>query len=108
VQLYLRLAFLRWDIINYKELDGDAWWLKVDDTLSSFRSKFVTELAISAAFTDLYHKDKAQFGDPAVSGIKAAEVRDLDSWQVVLQAHARNVVPPKQKLESKKRKDRPE
>ena len=58
-----------------------------------------------SAFSDLYHKDKAQFGDPAISGIKAAEVQDLDNGQVFLQAHTRNVVPPKQKLDSKKRKD---
>jgi hypothetical protein len=61
-----------------------------------------------SAFTDLYNKDKVQFGDPAISGIKAADVRDLDKWQVVLQAHAQNVVPPKQKMDSKKCKDHPE
>jgi hypothetical protein len=54
----------------------------------------------NSAFTDMYSKDKTRFGDPARSTFKVSEVRELDSWQTVLQAHARSVEP----LNPKKRK----
>lgn len=39
----------------------------------------------------MYNKDKKQFGDPAASGKKFSEIRDLQTWQVVLQDHAKHV-----------------
>jgi hypothetical protein len=45
----------------------------------------------------MYNKDKTRFGDPAMSTFKVSEVRELDSWQTVLQAHARSVEAPNPK-----------
>jgi len=42
----------------------------------------------------MYSKDKARFGDLARSMFKVSRVRELGSWQTVLQAHARRVEPP--------------
>jgi hypothetical protein len=50
-----------------------------------------------SAFTDIYNKDKGQFGDLAKSGLKVTELREVDGWQTVLQAHARLVESPNQK-----------
>ena len=60
-------------------------------------------MSSSSAFTSMYAKDKAAYGDPAESSFKVSEVRELDSWQIVLQTHARNVEPPN----FKKRKEAP-
>jgi hypothetical protein len=59
---------------------------------------FISPLISSfSAFTDIYNKDKAQFGDLAMSGLKVTELREVDGWQTVLQAHARLVESPNQK-----------
>jgi hypothetical protein len=39
----------------------------------------------------MYNQDKLTFGDPADTGRKTAEIKDLDNWQVVLQAHTKSV-----------------
>ncbi|KIM84497.1 hypothetical protein PILCRDRAFT_6152 [Piloderma croceum F 1598] len=101
----MRLAFLRWHILNYANLDGDKWWLKVDDNLVTWRSQFKTEVALSAAFSSTYNEDKEKFGDPASSGIKVVEVQKLDGWQTTLNAHARNVVPAASNSTKRKRTD---
>jgi len=49
---------------------------------------------ITRAFSNTYNDDKTRFGDPAKSTYKVVEVKNLDSWQTVLLAHAKNVQPP--------------
>ena len=87
----------------------------MDENLIKWRKEFTTEQALSAcillissyfqlhlisssitssAFTNMYNKDKTRFGDPAMSTFKVSEVQELDSWQTVLQAHARSVEAP--------------
>ena len=46
-----------------------------------------------SAFSRIYNEDKAKYGDPADSGHKVVDVRELSNWQVVLLAHAKNVEP---------------
>ena len=37
----------RWNILNYGTLEGEKWWLQVDENLSKFRTQFTTKLALS-------------------------------------------------------------
>lgn len=60
----------------------------------SFRPSLILSFTITRAFTNTYNDDKTRFGDPAKSAYKVVEVKNLDSWQTVLLAHARNVQPP--------------
>ena len=57
----------------------------------------------SSAFTSMYAKDKAAYGDPAESSFKVSEVWEFDNWQIVLQTHMRNV----KTLNFKKHKEAP-
>jgi len=48
-------------------------------------------------FHAIYKDDIARFSDPADSSESAVEASALPSWQVVLQAHAKDVVGGKKK-----------
>ncbi|KIM72049.1 hypothetical protein PILCRDRAFT_16488 [Piloderma croceum F 1598] len=50
VQLYMRLAFLRWHMLNFPNLPAEDWWFKVDDTLVKWRTKWTSEVQITNDF----------------------------------------------------------
>ncbi|KAJ7062537.1 hypothetical protein C8F01DRAFT_1251358 [Mycena amicta] len=89
----------RWVYVNYPELDGNKFWLKVDTVLASFRSKSASEY--TGALNGLYDMDKTKYGDPANNAaFSAADPSTRPGWQVTLARHAALVTV---RLESRKR-----
>lgn len=60
-----------------------------------------------SVFTTIYNKDKEIYGDLASCAMKAVPVAELDNWQVVLQAHAKNIELLKQQVLSLKKQKTP-
>ncbi|KIM79395.1 hypothetical protein PILCRDRAFT_10515 [Piloderma croceum F 1598] len=86
VHMYMCLAFLRWMYEKYPTLDGNKWWIKVDDSLVTMQKKYTTETELSK-----YREDIKKYGDPSDSERKVTPTSLLPGWQVMLQAHAKKV-----------------
>jgi hypothetical protein len=106
-------------MLNFPHLPAEDWWLKVDDTLIKWRTKWTSEVQITkyviswlhpllnqllinitSAFNDVYAKDKQTFGEPFSTELKAVEARQLPKWQQVLHTFSKEV----KVIVSKKRK----
>ncbi|KIK02141.1 hypothetical protein K443DRAFT_131972 [Laccaria amethystina LaAM-08-1] len=92
LQLYMRMAFLRWCYVQYAHIvPDDGWWLMVDETIENFRTKLKDEYKISQTFNNLYQKDKLEYGNPADSSHQVIKPKDIVSWQSTVNMQAAQV-----------------
>ena len=90
---------------RYPDLDGNKWWIKVDDDLTKMYKTYNLEAEllkwvngsmiswckIYSIFNLRYREDIKKYGDPSDSERKVAVAMSLSNWQVVLQAHTKKV-----------------
>ncbi|KAJ7835358.1 hypothetical protein B0H14DRAFT_2590347 [Mycena olivaceomarginata] len=92
VQVYQRVALVRWCFIQFPDLEDDEFWPKaVDHTIDQFRKQSSNQGELDLCFTAIYEDDKKQYSDPATTEFKAADIDQGPAWQVTLGKHARNI-----------------
>ncbi|KII84494.1 hypothetical protein PLICRDRAFT_179322 [Plicaturopsis crispa FD-325 SS-3] len=106
LQLYIRLAFIRWHVVNYPKIE-EEFWPKVDETLQKWRTDFTTRTELDSAFNQLYNADKVEYGDPALSEFSVIEARNVPDWQVTLSTHAKRVIAPSKSRKRRRGNDKP-
>ncbi|KAJ2927580.1 hypothetical protein H1R20_g9519, partial [Candolleomyces eurysporus] len=106
LQLYRRVAFLRWLMEAYPENTASDWWIKVDEKLAKTYQELSSELEIDRLFDQVYEDDVAKFGDPRDIGAQFVEPAALPGWLQVVDQYSTHVVA--QKSRAKKRKLFPE
>ncbi|KAJ6612632.1 hypothetical protein B0H10DRAFT_2436903 [Mycena sp. CBHHK59/15] len=96
LQLYIRLATIRFVMVNYPVFVGtDAFWLKVDDVLDKNSKQSATQAELDVLYNCYYDDDMAEYGDPAKTSHQTVESNETDttSWQGVMRKHSANVLP---------------
>ncbi|KAL0954399.1 hypothetical protein HGRIS_003383 [Hohenbuehelia grisea] len=88
LQLFIRVAFLRWHVTQYPKLAENSWWPRVDTTLDNLRTTFRTEADINNQLLIKYQNDKKQYGDPASSACRPVAVANISVWQRTIGLHA--------------------
>ncbi|KAJ7902850.1 hypothetical protein B0H14DRAFT_3708320 [Mycena olivaceomarginata] len=92
VQLYQRVALVRWCFVQYPDLEDDEFWPKaVDHTIDQFRKRSSNQEELNLCFNAIYEDDKKLYGDPAGTEFKSADIDQGPAWQVTLGKHARNI-----------------
>ncbi|KAI4520327.1 hypothetical protein K523DRAFT_421977 [Schizophyllum commune Tattone D] len=86
LELFARIAFLRFHVRHYGHLDEQLFWRKVDYTLQSWTtSEFKTADALNGAFTQMYHDDQVFMNRRAAeSTVEAVDAKDIPSWMNLL------------------------
>ncbi|KAJ6539947.1 hypothetical protein B0H10DRAFT_1933886 [Mycena sp. CBHHK59/15] len=93
VQLYQRVALIRWCLKEYPTVEDDDFWPKVDETIAKFRKDSNNQDELNLCFNTIYEDDKEAHGDPAKTDFKTVESEGVPGWQATLHKHARNVQP---------------
>ncbi|KAJ7745182.1 hypothetical protein DFH07DRAFT_963395 [Mycena maculata] len=89
VQLYQRVALIRWCLKQYPELDDEDFWPKVDKTIAMFR-KDQRQEQIDICFNTIYENNNAAYRDPATTNHKTVDDA-IPEWQKTLRKHANKV-----------------
>ncbi|KAJ6628303.1 hypothetical protein B0H10DRAFT_2428881 [Mycena sp. CBHHK59/15] len=96
LQLYIRLATIRFVMVNYPVFVGtDAFWLKVDDVLDKNSKQSAMQAELDVLYNCYYDDDMAEYGDPAKTAHQTVESNETDttSWQGIMRKHSVNVLP---------------
>ncbi|KAJ7202408.1 hypothetical protein GGX14DRAFT_399571 [Mycena pura] len=64
LQLYMRIAYLRFCMVNYGTLSDDAFWIKADQTLYAWQRAAGTQTELSQILSHVYHEDTVKYGKP--------------------------------------------
>ncbi|KAJ6600336.1 hypothetical protein DFH09DRAFT_901390 [Mycena vulgaris] len=91
LQLYMRIAFLRFCVVSYGALSDEAFWPKVDEVMDTWRRAIGTEVEISQVLTDVYEDDKRKYGKPQDTNHTSVDISLLPPWQKTLANHAAKV-----------------
>ncbi|KAJ7198299.1 hypothetical protein GGX14DRAFT_573537 [Mycena pura] len=91
LQLYMRIAYLRFCMINYGDLSDDAFWIKADQTLHAWQRAADTQTELSQILSHVYHEDTAMYGKPEDTEYTTVDLSSLAAWQVTLGRHAAKV-----------------
>ncbi|KAJ7096590.1 hypothetical protein B0H15DRAFT_946065 [Mycena belliarum] len=91
LQLYIRLAVIRFVMKTYLWLTEETFWLKVDDLIEQYRRDCKTTDELDALNNLIYQEDIKQFDDPANSPHTTSEAPG--GWQAVVRKHSANVRP---------------
>ncbi|KAJ3509006.1 hypothetical protein NLJ89_g5451 [Agrocybe chaxingu] len=103
LQLYMRVAFLRWIAINYPKVE-DKYWDRVDLVLFQYRTSGKTALELTGTFNKMYRDDIAMFGNPADTHHKVTAPKDVADWLLNVDRFAATVVADIAPPQGKKRK----
>ncbi|KAJ7205044.1 hypothetical protein GGX14DRAFT_569192 [Mycena pura] len=64
LQLYMRITYLRFCMVNYGTLSDDAFWIKADQTLYAWQRAADTQTELSQILSHVYHEDTVKYGKP--------------------------------------------
>ncbi|KZP29459.1 hypothetical protein FIBSPDRAFT_815986 [Athelia psychrophila] len=91
LQLYIRLAFIRFHVVNYPSIEDENFWIRVDQTMEDWRSASLTAVEITQAYNNMYSADKELYGDPATSSFRVTDISLLEGWQLVMNTYSSSV-----------------
>ncbi|KAF7367439.1 hypothetical protein MSAN_00806600 [Mycena sanguinolenta] len=93
-QLYIRLAFIRYIMVEYPWLNEETFWLKVDEVIAQNSKSCETEKELNKLYNLFYKEDIMKHGDPATTAHKTSEFSEVDGgWQGVIRKHSVTVLP---------------
>ncbi|KAJ7227802.1 hypothetical protein C8J57DRAFT_1252331 [Mycena rebaudengoi] len=95
VQLYQRLAFLRFCLTSYPGLSDDDFWPKVDEVIDDYRRNRANKTELDQVFNEIYETDKTTYGDPADTEIRTVDSQD--GINMTISKHAGNIEPVRKK-----------
>jgi len=90
LQLYIRLAFLRWHIVTFRK-SADTWD-EVDKTLVKWRKVATTEKDLTESFNMMYQEDKVTYGDPANTRHETTQPKNVPAWLKTIDSHSVKVL----------------
>ncbi|KAJ3859038.1 hypothetical protein EV359DRAFT_68510 [Lentinula novae-zelandiae] len=82
--LFVRIAFLRWQVAQHPTSNMDKFWDKVDEALNKYRTEFKTAIELNDAFSTIYEEDQRTYGEPDLVSHPQVAVRDLDQWLLIV------------------------
>ncbi|KZP30360.1 hypothetical protein FIBSPDRAFT_946085 [Athelia psychrophila] len=80
LQLYICLAFIRFHVVNYPDIEDEHFWVRVDQTLEEWR-KDTTEVELNQTHNDMYLADKELYGDLSASEFRVTDISSIEGWQ---------------------------
>ncbi|KAJ3870743.1 hypothetical protein F5051DRAFT_447208 [Lentinula edodes] len=79
--LFVRIAFLRWQVAQHPTSNMDKFWDKVDEALNKYRTEFKTAIELNEKVIDLLLLPLC-YTD--LSSVHSVAVRDLDQWLLIV------------------------
>ncbi|KAJ6615573.1 hypothetical protein B0H10DRAFT_2255722 [Mycena sp. CBHHK59/15] len=93
LQFYVRLAFIRWVMVEYPWLSEETFWLQVDEVIKTNSKKCTTKAELDVFYNLIYQQDIADHDDPANSPHQTAEFNpSATTWQGIVLKHSAKVL----------------
>ncbi|KAJ7176871.1 hypothetical protein C8R46DRAFT_45701 [Mycena filopes] len=94
LQLYVRLAFIRFIMVEYPWLTEETFWLKVDETIAENAKSCTESGELDQLYNLYYQQDIEAHGDPSNTPHQTADFNSTSTtWQTVVRRHSANIQP---------------
>ncbi|KAH6905395.1 hypothetical protein BKA70DRAFT_1292980 [Coprinopsis sp. MPI-PUGE-AT-0042] len=102
LQLYLRVAFLRWAYLDAEKHETESgapateiYWEWVDKALLENLAEFPSKREMTEALNGIYKSDIKRWGSPALTHHQTVEPKDVEAWLSSVDAAAAKTLPGK-------------
>ncbi|KAJ7044425.1 hypothetical protein C8F04DRAFT_1174855 [Mycena alexandri] len=94
LQFYLRLAFIRWVVVQYPWLTEETFWIQVDQAIKKKSQECKTKEELDKLYNFIYEQDIRAHGDPATTEHQVTEFNAaMPSWYVPVRTQAGKIQP---------------